>query len=168
MTTRNKEVEGLAWKVNVEFRASSVHGKGIFAREAIAAGTRVWEVDESMHFCDRAALMALGRTKLRFALHGGYLHKPSGKFLWYQDGMQYMNHAFTPAANVGLGVWPPLKEDHTIALRDIAAGEELFEDYTFWADGGLEPGHWLHQLYAEFHPEHMAFLRSLEDVPAAA
>lgn len=158
----------MAWKVDVEFRTSSVHGMGIFALNAIAAGTRVWQVDDTMHFCDRKALLALGRQKIRFALHGGYLHKPSGKFLWYQDGMQYMNHAFTPEANVGLGIWPPLMEDHTVALRDIAPGEELFEDYTFWSDGGVEQGHWLRNLYEQYHPEHLAFLNSLEPVPVAA
>lgn len=158
----------MAWKVDVEFRASSVDGTGIFARKAISAGTRVWEVDEGMHFCDRKALLALGRQQLRFALHGGYLHKPSDTFLWYQDGMQYMNHALSPQANVGLGMWPALMDDHTIALRDIAPGEELFEDYTFWADGGLEKNHWLNKIYAEFHPDHLAFLNSLEMVPAAA
>ena len=107
---------------------------GVFARHAIAAGTRVWQVDETMHVCDARALAELAPGDLRFALHGGYLHEPSGQFLWYRDGMQFMNHRPGPGANVGLGKWPPLFEDHCIALRSIAAGEELFEDYTFWSD----------------------------------
>ena len=93
--------------------------------------------------------------------HGGYLHEPSGRFLWYTDGMQYMNHRPVPDANIGLGYWPDLDKDHTIALRDIAAGEELFEDYTFWSDGGLSPDHWLYRLYRKHCPEHLAFLQTL-------
>lgn len=140
----------------------------MFARKPIKAGTRIWQVDTTMHVCDGAAMNALSPRKLRFALHGGYYHAPSGLFLWYTDGMQYMNHAAGPVANVGLTFWPPLGEDHTVALRDIAAGEELFEDYRFWADGGLSPDHWLHRLYCEHHPEHYAFLCSLNAHPLAA
>ena len=137
----------MGWNVDVSFENSPIHGVGVFARQPIPAGTRVWEYDESMTVCDRHSLGRLGPRQLRYALHGGYLHKPSDRFLWYTDGMQFMNHAAGPLANVGLGTWPPLREDHTVALRDIAAGEELFEDYGFWADAGLEPDHWLRPLY---------------------
>lgn len=158
----------MGWQVEVEFRRSRVHGMGVFARHAIAAGTRVWQVDETMHVCDARALAELAPGDLRFALHGGYLHEPSGQFLWYRDGMQFMNHRPGPGANVGLGKWPPLFEDHCIALRSIAAGEELFEDYTFWSDRGLESGHWLRRFYKEHCPEHFAFLAQLERVKEAA
>ncbi len=154
--------------VPVEFRKSSVHGFGVFAAGPIPAGARVWQVDDSMHVCEASDLAGLSRVELRFALHGGYLHKPSGRFLWYTDGMQYMNHCPTPDANVGLGKWPPLAEDHCVALRDIAAGDELFEDYTFWSDGGLEPGHWLRPFYLAYCPEHYAFLSRLEGLRVAA
>jgi SET domain-containing protein len=158
----------LGWTVDVDFKRSGVHGTGVFARSPIAAGTRIWEFDPSMHVCDREAMYALPPRKLRFALHGGYYHKPSGLFLWYTDGMQYMNHATSPLANIGLSTWPPLQQDHTVALRDIEAGEELFEDYTFWSDGGLSPDHWLHKLYCDHCPEHYAFLLSLEAFRIAA
>lgn len=139
---------------------------GIFAREPIKAGTRLWEYDSSMHACDEAAFERLTARERRFALHGGYLHKPSDTFLWYTDGMQFMNHRRD--ANAGLGSWPSLTDDHTIALRDIAAGEELTEDYTFWSDGGLAPDHWLNRFYLAHCPEHLAFLRELEAVRQAA
>lgn len=158
----------MGWTVDVDFKKSPVHGFGVFARKPIEAGTRIWQVDPTMHVCDRPEMYALPPKKLRFALHGGYYHKPSARFLWYVDGMQYMNHAAGAAANIGLSVWPPLEEDHTVALRDIAAGEELFEDYGFWADGGLSPDHWLHPLYAAHCPEHLAFLESLTPLRIAA
>jgi hypothetical protein len=158
----------LGWLVSVEFKKSPVHGMGIFAARPIAAGTRLWQVDPTMHFCEAADMAALTAVQLRFALHGGYLHQPSGRFLWYTDGMQFMNHRGTPEANVGLGTWPPLADDHCVALRDIAAGEELCEDYTFWSDGGLAPDHWLRPFYLAHCPEHYAFLRSLENLRVAA
>ncbi len=158
----------LGWKVDVEFRDSAVHGTGVFARRPIAAGTRIWQVDETMHVCDARAMNALSAADLQYALHGGYLHQPSGMFLWYRDGMEFMNHRLTPGANVGLGKWPPLAEDHNVALRDIAAGEELFEDYTFWSDYGLQPGHWLHKLYVRHCPQHLDFLLELAGVREVA
>ncbi len=141
---------------------------GVFARHPIAAGTRVWQFDDSMYVCDEAAFERLSPRERRFALHGGYLHKPSDKFLWYTDGMQFMNHRPAPEANLGLGRWPDLAEDHTVALRDIAAGEELSEDYGFWSDCGVHPDHWLHRYYLAHCPEHLSFLLELESIRKAA
>jgi hypothetical protein len=141
---------------------------GVFATQKIPAGTRIWEYDRSMRVFDSKSLSALAPRQIHRVLHGGYLHRPSDQLLWYTDGMEYMNHAPTPAANIGLGYWPSLREDHTIALRDIAPGEELFEDYGFWSDAGLHPSHWLHPFYLKFCPGHYTFLSSLTQLPAAA
>jgi hypothetical protein len=158
----------LGWTLDVSFRKSPIHGTGVFAKSLIPAGTRIWEYDDTMIASDAASLARLDAGLIRFALHGGYLHKPSDRLLWYTDGMQYMNHAESPRANVGLGRWPALTEDHTIALRDIAPGEELFEDYCFWAEDGVDPGHWLHPFYLRYCPEHLVFLDRLRRVRRAA
>jgi hypothetical protein len=122
-----------------------------------------------MHVRDAESLGELSPRHLRFALLAGYLHKPSGKFLWYTDGMQFMNHCASPGANVGLRTWPALlRDDHTVALRDIPAGQELCEDYMFCLDGGLAPDHWMRPLYLEHCPEHYAFLLSLQQYKVAA
>ncbi len=112
-------------------------------------------------FSDRAALAAMPLERVAFALHGGYLHHPSDCLVWYEDGMEFMNHAPKGLANAGLGHWPSLTQDHTVALRDIKAGEELFEDYGFWADVGFADGHWLEPFYVAALPQHLTFLRSL-------
>jgi hypothetical protein len=158
----------LTWTIDVSFKKSPIHGTGVFAKERIPAGARVWEYDPTMMACDEATLVRLEPGTIRFALHGGYLHKPSDRLLWYTDGMQYMNHAEGPRANIGLGTWPALSEDHTIALRDIAPGEELLEDYCFWAGGGVAPGHWLHSFYIRYCPEHLGFLARLSRLRVAA
>ena len=158
----------MSWLVGVEFKSSPIEGMGIFSKKEIKSGTKLWKFDESMKVSDAKSLSRLDPDRLAFALHGGYLHGPSNKFLWYTDGMQFMNHAPGGLANVGLGYWPALRDDHCVALRDIAEGEELFEDYTFWANEGLEPRHWLFPFYMSHGLRHYQFLMDLVSEPVAA
>lgn len=158
----------MGWTVNVEFRPSSIHGTGAFARERIAKGTKVWVFDPGMKVCGLPELAALTPERLAFALHGGYLHHPSGRFVWYEDGMQFVNHADAPLANIGITEWTPLEQDNCTALRDIEAGEELLEDYAFWSIFSLDSEHWLRRLYRDFCPGHHAFLMSLDAKRRAA
>ena len=151
----------MGWNVNVEVKRSAVHGSGVFAAEPISAGTRVWRFDASMHVCSRASLARLDPETLADALVAGYVHEPSGLFLWYTDGMQFMNHGDGRAANVGLHYWPELEDDHIVALRDIAPGEELREDYRGCLSAGLAPNHWLAPFYRAFCPGHYRFLLEL-------
>lgn len=158
----------MSWNVDVEFRPSRVHGTGTFAREHIPAGTRVWSFDPSMKVGELLELSRLKPYELQFALHGGYYHMPSDKFVWYSDGMQFVNHADGTAANIGILEWTALIDDNCTALRDIKAGEELFEDYNFWSIFKLNPQHWLRALYRDFCPDHHDFLLSLHQRRRAA
>lgn len=151
----------MGWNVDVAFGRSAVHGTGVFARDLIPAGTKVWQFDASMQVCTRTSLARLDPETLSFALCAGYLHKPSGAFLWYADGMQFMNHGDGCEANVGLYYWPKLRDDHIVALRDIEPGEELREDYRMCLGTGLAPNHWLRPLYLAFCPAHYGFLLGL-------
>ncbi len=152
----------MTWLTKVAFGKSFVHGMGIFALEPIKQGTKVWTVDSSMKFVKPSELAALPADELRFALHGGYMHFPARRFVYYNDGMEYMNHASGEMANIGAREWPPLLQDHCIALRDIAAGEELREDYTFWSSGALQSDRWLTDLYRRYCPDHYSFLLRIE------
>lgn len=152
----------MSWLTKVAFGKSCVHGMGVFALEPIKRGTKVWTVDPSMKFAKPAELAALPADELRFALHGGYLHFPSQRFVYYNDGMEYVNHAAGPAANIGIREWTPLMEDNCTALRDIAEGEELLEDYTFWSILQLRRNHWLVDLYRKSCQNHYSFLMNLE------
>lgn len=151
----------VAWNVDIELKSSRVHGKGVFAKEPIPAGTKVWQFDPAMRVCDRNSFAKLAPKTITFALHGGYLHVPSGKFLWYKDGMEFLNHGGPRRSNVGLDYWPALGDDHVVALRDIEAGEELLEDYGFCLEGGLAPDHWLHPFYMAHHRAHYDFLTEI-------
>lgn len=158
----------MGWNVDVDFRSSSIHGMGAFARQRIVAGTKVWSFDRSMHVAGLPELAALSPSRLAFALHGGYLHHPSGRFVWYEDGMQYVNHAEAGRSNIGITEWTPLEQDNCTALRDIEPGEELLEDYTFWSVFSLAPDHWLRMLYEDFCPGHYAFLAQIHGARRAA
>ena len=151
----------MGWNVNIEVKRSAIHGSGVFAAERIKAGTKVWQFDRSMHICTPTALAQLEAATLTQALFAGYVHEPSGLFLWYTDGMQFMNHADERNANVGLTWWPALTDDHIVALRDIEPGEELREDYRNCLQAGMGRDHWLAPLYRAFCPMHYRFLLSL-------
>ncbi len=151
----------MVWKVGIEVRRSKVHGNGLFAKEHISAGTRIWQFDDAMHVCTPTSLARRNPRTIARALYAGYLHEPSGLFLWYTDGMGFMNHADPGAANVGLDYWPKLPDDHLVALRDIAPGEELHEDYRGCLAGGLAPDHWLRPLYLTHCRRHYEFLLGL-------
>ena len=152
----------MGWNVNVEVKSSAVHGSGVFAAEPIAAGTKVWQFDDvhaRLHpdVAGQAGAVDAGAG----ALTAGYVHEPSGLFLWYTDGMEFMNHGDGRAANVGLHYWPKLEDDHIVALRDIEPGEELREDYRSCLRAGLAPDHWLRPLYRAYCPAHYRFLLGL-------
>ena len=151
----------MGWIKSVEFRRSRIHGMGVFAAEPIAAGEKVWRFDESMNVCGPGELGGLSPDRLAFALHGGYFHAPEQKFVWYEDGMEYVNHADPPSANIGIRHWTPLREDNCTALRDIEPGEELLEDYEFWSIFNLPVDHWARMLCRDFCRHHYDFLLQL-------
>ncbi len=158
----------MTWEVCVEFRPSTVHGMGAFAKEPIKAGTKVWGFDESMYACDAQELHLYDGGTLQEALLAGYLHEPTEKFIWYRDGMQFVNHAEGMLANIATPEWLPLNQDCVVATRDIDAGEEFFEDYGFWNIFNLPPNHWLRLMYLQNCPQHYHFMQSLVEVRRAA
>ena len=153
----------MAWLKRVRFEPSPVHGIGVFADEPIKAGEKVWCYDEAMSVGGPGELGGLSPGELSFALHGGYYHAIANKFVWYLDGMQYVNHADPPVANIGIHDWTPLEDDHCAALRDIAPGEEMLEDYEFWSIFKLPESHWMHDFYREFAAEHYNFLYRIHE-----
>lgn len=123
-----------------EVRASPVAGLGLFAKVAIAKGTVWWKpaLDQNVLLVTRAQHAVLSASHQHDAsrvllnmLHtyGYYAPAPHDAIVYTLDNARFVNHAPAPRANSGP---PPDQPDaaHCVALRDIAAGEEILEDYT--------------------------------------
>lgn len=153
----------MGWLVPYEVKPSPIHGLGVFAVQPIRAGRKVWQFDARMNAYGLVEMGMLDKDDLVEALRIGYFHQPAGRFVWYDDDMKFVNHADPPGANIGTIAWTRLEEDHSTALRDIAPGEELVEDYEFFSIFNLPAGHWIRDIYADFCPEHYEFLLQIQD-----
>ena len=100
----------------------TIHGIGCFASRAARKGERVWKfhplIDRMIHRAELKALpihaVDLIRTRAKF-------FPATGTFILGADGDSRMNHS-DDANFLDCG-------DHTVAGRDIAAGDELSWDY---------------------------------------
>jgi hypothetical protein len=107
--------------VRAEVRSSPIHGTGLFAAEAIAKGRPVWVFHPRIDhiFLNSEALPTAVRRLIR---RHGYID--GAWFVVPGDYAMFINHS--PAPNVGVD-----NKENSIdcALRDIAIGEELTQDY---------------------------------------
>ena len=105
---------------------SRIHGLGLFAVDAVPRGTVVWRFDPGLDLVvdegDTAALPAPARAQLERYAHADPVR---GARVLCADDARFFNHA--DVANCGDS--PEEGPDVTVALRDVAAGEELTWDY---------------------------------------
>ncbi len=118
---------------------SQIHGQGLFTVEPVVAGTPVWRHEAGF---DRtyspeafSALSPLLQQHLRwFAYRDARDH-----YVLSGDHTCFMNHSDSPNTGAPAGV---VEVVHTVALRDLAAGEELTCDYfAFDQDAAKKLGH---------------------------
>jgi uncharacterized protein len=113
--------------VKTRVAPSVIHGLGLFAAEAIARGTPVWRFqpgfDRSFSPAQFAALPPLARDHTRWFC---FVDQPSGHVILSGDHACFINHSVNPSTGA-----PPDPElpVTTVALRDIAAGEEITCNY---------------------------------------
>ncbi len=110
-----------------EVRSSGVHGRGVFARRPIAAGSRIIEYrGEIITWTEALRRHPHDPTQPNhtFYFHIDDSHVIDGRI--HGNAARWINHACTPNCESDQRddgrVW-------VVALRDIAAGEELFYDY---------------------------------------
>jgi len=106
---------------------SAIHGFGVFAAAPIAKGTPVWRFAPGLDMEFDAGIVATLPAHVQtFFAHYGYLDRNVGRIILCFDDARFVNHSATPNvatdyAQDAYGV--------DVALRDIAAGEELTMDY---------------------------------------
>jgi uncharacterized protein len=118
---------------------SSIHGLGLFAAEPVARGTPVWRFEPGFDraFTEEqcAAFLPAVREHLRWF---GFCSLADGRVVLSGDHACFMNHAASPNTGAPPDAQAPTA---TVALRDIAAGEELTCDYfAFDADASRKLG----------------------------
>jgi SET domain-containing protein len=106
---------------------SAIHGLGLFAADTVPCGTPVWRFeagfDREFSPAQFNALPAEAQRHLRWF---AFVDAGSGNWILSGDHACFMNHAGQPNTGAPPDARPPVT---TVALRDIAAGEELTCDY---------------------------------------
>ncbi len=113
-----------------EVRESRIHGKGLFARQAIAAGEIVAVKGGHIFTEEQWAELAQDLGPAEIQISENLFIAPAR--LDQRDGaMLYINHSCDPNIAIqGQIVF--------VAMRDIAAGEELTHDWATTDDGDYE------------------------------
>jgi hypothetical protein len=104
---------------------SPLHGLGVFATAPVARGTVVsrYLPPFDVQF-PPALLTVLSEVERTYLRHYAYLSRFSGVYVLPGDHDRFMNHSDRP--NVGMH---PDGTTENVALREVAAGEELTCDY---------------------------------------
>jgi SET domain-containing protein len=112
---------------------SPIQGMGVFAKSAISKDTVIWRLDERFdRLIEVDVYESMTGPVKSYLDRYAYPRRSDPRFIVFEaDDARYMNHADDP--NFGF-----LSENEAVALRDIAAGEELTCDYNFFFEDGFE------------------------------
>jgi SET domain-containing protein len=109
--------------------ASPIQGLGVFAAEAINRGTVILHVDDSRIVDDDYPLRPEDGES---AIHRDYL--PDGTVTLMRSPERHVNHSCEPNSYI----YSANRKRFLLAMRDIAADEEIFMDYALNAVDGDE------------------------------
>jgi SET domain-containing protein len=115
--------------VPVDVRPSPIQGVGVFAREAIPAGTVVWQFDPGIDQRHPVSWLATQPEHVRrFVATHAILTLDKQHYALAGDHTVFINHSsdpnLTPRYEIVVN-----GEEVVVAARDIAAGEELTINY---------------------------------------
>jgi len=108
-------------RVNTYVASSHIHGRGLYAAEAIRRGQVVWAFEPSQDRVLSDAALEAFSTEDPAILTYVYEEEP-GRWVLCGDNAIFMNHAEEPTCR-------DPDPTVTVAARDIAVGEELTVDY---------------------------------------
>lgn len=101
---------------------SSIHRLGLIAKQFISVGTVIWEFTPGFDLeIPEGKLDLLSAPAREQVVYYSYFKRTSKSYLLSSDDDRFTNHSNQPNAK--------FIEDCTIALRDIAADEEITIDY---------------------------------------
>jgi hypothetical protein len=118
----------ITMEIKYEIKDSAEYGKGIYATENVVAGARVWTYKLNINVFEyterqlKSHLLNLPSLEEK----QDFLNRSFGKgniICLITDDGQYMNHADAPNCRTDLTT------GDCYALRQIHAGEQLFENY---------------------------------------
>lgn len=113
--------------IKTRLAPSGIHGLGLFAAEDVARGTPVWRFqpgfDQEFSPAQMAALPGEARAQL---LWFAYFDEARDVWVLSGDNSRFMNHSSQPNTGVPANT---VFTGTTVALRNIAPGEELTCDY---------------------------------------
>lgn len=105
---------------------SPIHGIGLFAAAPIPAGSEVWRLDAAVDLVvDEAAVAGLGTVAQLQVQRYAYVDPVRRVRILCADDARFFNHA----DDANCGDEPGGDGSVTVALRDIAEGQELTWDY---------------------------------------
>jgi len=111
-------------------KPSPIHGLGVFAWKGIRKGSVVYQHRPELDQIFSANEFAnLDRRDQALILHYGGLDKRLNRYRLPYDNLRFLNHSDTP------NLVYVVATDQIVALRAIAAGEELTQNYRDFEDG---------------------------------
>jgi uncharacterized protein len=113
--------------IETRVQASPIHGFGLFALQAVPKGTPVWAFqpgfDHDFAPAQFAALPPLAKAHARWFC---YVSQLDGHVILSGDHACFINHSPNPTTGAPPDAHVPVV---TVALRDIAPGEEITCNY---------------------------------------
>lgn len=126
--TTNRDIVVLL--IEAELRNSEIHGIGLFCREAIPKGTKVWAFDPlfDLVFNERD-IPALPKPVINFMKMYAYRSRETNELIVNVDLSKHMNHADSPTLVCD-------EDSNYYAVEDLPAGTEMTCDYRVFAVEG--------------------------------
>ena len=116
--------------IDAELRNSEIHGIGLFCREAIPKGTKVWAFNPLFDLVlEEPAIEALPPAVLNFMRMYAYRAKETRELIVNIDLAKHMNHSDTPSLVCD-------QDSNYFTAEDLQAGTELTCDYRVFAIEG--------------------------------
>jgi uncharacterized protein len=108
--------------VDARFGPSKIHGYGLIAREPIPEGTVYWKLIPGFDaIISEEELLSFSASAHAHMEYYGFYDACLGKYVLCADDDKFTNHSDTPNSRYCGGC--------AVAIRDIAVGEEITDDY---------------------------------------